>query len=82
MNPTAGIFRRKHQQDLFLTMVACVILATASGSQTCSLCKNDFEKTQRGQTVGKETGDTVAAVGTLGYYSAMIGELIATLLGK
>jgi hypothetical protein len=82
MHPKAGIFRRKHQPSLFLTLVACVVLATASGCQTCSLSKDDFEKQQRGQTVDKETGDAVAVVGTLGYCSAMMGELIATLLAK
>lgn len=75
-------FTWKHQRSLILALVAGVVLITSAGCQTFSLSKEDFQKQQRGQTVDRETGQTVAAVVTLGYWGAMIGEMIAAVFGK
>ena len=59
--------------------IAAMIVFNTVGCQTCSLSQEDFEKQQRGQTVDRETGETVAVVGTLGYYGAIIGEMLAAI---
>jgi hypothetical protein len=74
--------RRNPRSSFIPAVFSCIVLLTCSGCQTCSLSKEDFQKQQNGQTVDRETGDTVAVVGTFGYYGAVFGEFLATVFGK
>ena len=59
-----------------------VALSTCVGCQTFNLSEEDFQKQQSGKMVDRETGEAVEVVGTVGYYGAMIGAVVAELLGK
>ena len=72
----------KYKRSSLVALVAGVILISCAGCQTCRLSEEDFQKQQKGQTVDRETGDAVAVVGTVGYYVAMIGEIVASAVGK
>ena len=59
-----------------------IIALGCAGCQTFNLSEEDFEKQRRGQPVDREMGAAVAAIGTVGYYSAMLGAAVATALRK
>lgn len=70
------------QNRIVPAFVAGFILITCPGCQTFSLSEEDFQKQQKGQMLDPATGQAVAVVGTVGYYGAFIGQLMAVLFGK
>ena len=53
-----------------------------SGCQTFSLSDEQFRAQQNGGVADPDTGAVVGTAGTLGYYGATLGALIASLTGK
>jgi hypothetical protein len=70
------------QNRLVPAFVAGMLLLACAGCQTFSLSEEDFQKQQKGQMVDPATGQAVAVVGTVAYYGAVIGQLMAVLFGK
>ncbi len=70
------------QRGPVVALFVGVILFTCVGCQTFNLSEEDFQKQQRGQMVDCETGEAVGTAGTLGYYGAMIGGLVAQTVRK
>jgi hypothetical protein len=71
---------RKRQETGRLKISALWLLLLAllgSGCQTFSLTEEQFAQQQQGQVADPETGAVVGAAGTLGYFGAMIGALVA-----
>ena len=85
---SAPVQRRKSrfaamlQNRLVPAFAAGIVLITCAGCQTFSLSGEDFQKQQKGQMVDPATGQAVAVVGTVGYYGAVIGQLMAVLFGR
>lgn len=69
-------------RSLALALVAGTVLITCTGCQTFSLSAEDFQRQQSGQTVDRETGEAVAAAGTVGYFGTMIGKMAGAAFGK
>ena len=77
-----AVSKRTKLRRLVPSLVACVVLIACAGCQTFSLSDEDFRKQQKGETVDQDTGEAVAVVGTVGYYGAVIGQIVAILVGK
>lgn len=56
---------------------AGLALLACTGCQTFNMSDEDFDKQQHGQDVNPKVGETVGAVGTVGYFGALVGDLIA-----
>jgi hypothetical protein len=62
-----------------LILLILLLGLLASGCQTFSLTKEEFELQRQGKTVDPEVGTVVEVAGTIGYMGAMIGAAAAAL---
>ncbi len=70
------------QRVLMGGLLSGVVLTGSVGCQTFSLSEEDFQKQQRGETVDRETGAAVGAVGAAGYLGALVGVGVAEVVKK
>jgi hypothetical protein len=78
---TAGFTAKFHGNRASALSLAVLWLGCA-GCQTFNLSEEDFERQRSGQAVDREMGAAVQAVGTVGYYGAMLGALVAAAVRK
>jgi len=62
---------------LILVFLAGLVLIASTGCQSFGMSGEDYDKLQHGQDVNPKVGEAVGTVGTIGYYGAWLGALIA-----
>ena len=69
-------------ERVVLAVSLVALLLGCGGCQSFNLTKEQFEKQQRGDVVDRDVGGTVETVGTLGYYCALLGQVVAAAVRK